>query len=228
MLKAYKNVILKKNGRNLGIAVALNRIVLFAKTYGAQWVFTLDQDSVVESNLISEYSKYVNIPNVGMLSCIIKDRNTKKITALSQPYVEIESCITSGSYLKIDAWETTGGFDEKMFIDYVDFDMCQMLLENNYKIIRINYQGLLHEVGHSHMAKFMGKEEVIFNHSAFRKYYIVRNRFYYVRKHKYYIDKKREYLRIFKYILLVLLFEDDKFNKGKQMIKGIFDGIHMK
>lgn len=221
--KDYDNVFLKKNEDNLGIAKALNQTIEFAKENKAEWILSLDQDSVADSNIINKYKDYIDCKNAAVITCIIKDRNTDIVKNMINDVEKIDLCITSGALYNVEKLLSLGGYDEKMFIDYVDFDMCIRLRKAGYDIIRINYVGLLHEVGRTKEINFFGKKELIFNESAFRKYYEVRNRFYYIHKHEDYINKKLEYLRTFKFIFMTILYENDKCNKIKRMYKGYRD-----
>lgn len=227
LLSRYNKVFAFRNMENLGIAKALNQIVDYAERQGAEWVLTLDQDSVAERDLIFHYKKYVNLSRCAIISCIIVDRNSTVKAEVHGEYEEIPECITSGCLMKVAAIKYIGGFDEKMFIDFVDFDICHTLNEHNYRIIRINYCGLLHEVGKTKNVCFLGKNEEVYNHSPQRKYYIVRNRIYFIRKHRKSVRVLREYLRLLKYIVLVCIYENDKTIKIKKMVCGIVDGVKM-
>ena len=114
-----------------------------------------------------------------------------------------------------------------MFIDCVDFDICATIIENNYKIIKINYDGLLHEVGHAKIVKFFGKEEKIYNHSPFRTYYIIRNRLYFLKKHKS-ENCMKEKLKVFKRSILILVYQKNKLKNFKAILKGYIDSKKMK
>lgn len=122
-----------------------------------------------------------------------------------------------------------GGFDEQMFIDYVDYDYCRTVQEHGLKILQLNRYYIKHQIGHSQTVRFLGKPQVIHNHSPFRKYYFCRNRVYYARKHHMSLWKDKGfykgYLRI---LILTLLYEDDKWNKLRAMLKGFADGFKMK
>lgn len=229
LFNEHKKCYLICNKENEGIARALNQIISEAKKNNVDWVLTLDQDSVVKPCLIEKYTKYINIPNIAMITSIIEDRNSSIQTQMGKDVeiMEIKQCITSGTYTNVNAVLAVGGFDEKMFIDMVDFDLCLTLRENGYKIERINYCGLLHEVGRTKDVNFLGKKQAIYNHSAFRKYYITRNRIYYIKKHKKSLSVFKEYLRLLKYIILVLIFEDNKGKKFHSMLKGICDSNKM-
>lgn len=135
------------NMENQGIAKALNQLASEAQKGGFDWILTLDQDSVAPSNIIEEFEKYTNNLNTGMLCPVICDRNKGVVVEAKDNYKEIDECITSGSLLNIKAWRKIGGFDESMFIDGVDFDICYRLRKNGYKILCIQSVVLLHELG---------------------------------------------------------------------------------
>lgn len=225
LISNYHNVIIFDNNDNDGIAFALNMLIKKAKNSGYKWVVTLDQDSVAPPNLVAEYLKYINTPNLGMICCKIIDRNfgeRKYDKSHAKGVEDVELCITSASAIKIDAWEQVGGFCEKMFIDAVDFDMCFSLKENGYRIIRTNDVKLLHEVGHSRKVTFLGREELVFNHNPLRCYYMIRNNFLLGWRHQ---QLWRQIGLAFKRIILVNVYEKNRWNKNKMMLKGIFHAI---
>lgn len=234
LAEAYRNVEIIYNHANLGIAKALNQIVVFAEQKGAEWVLTLDQDSVCGKNLIDEYNRFTALQNVASMTCEIKDRNFQYANEpdSSESYIFVKSCISSGNYIKISVWKAINGFDETFFIDKVDTDYCFRLINKGYKIIKIPYQGLLHEVGtHTKRYKVLGKKFTVFNHSPFRCYYIIRNQIYFARKHEEILGKKSAkmyrrtaWTRVFIYVF----FEKDKINKLKSWYRGIKDGYKMK
>ena len=233
LLSCYSNIELIENNKNLGIAKALNQIVEVARNKGVKWVLTLDQDTVCRESLIAQYQQFVCLDNVASLTCEIEDRNFSYsiYDSSNANYTIIDKCITSGNYINIDAWAKIGGFDESFFIDSVDTDFCYRLLQAGYKIVRIPFPGILHEVGYNtKRRKLFGKEIVVFNHSPFRCYYLVRNQIYFGRKHQ----KSLGWRKALRYrrtawtrIIVYLLFEENKMKKMKAWIKGLIDGYRM-
>lgn len=195
--------------KNIGIAAALRKIMDYAVEHKYDWVLTLDQDSVAMPGLIKEYKKYINDSEIGALSCIIKDRNFEE----KQSIGEIKECITSGCFMNVCAYFKTPGYDSSLFIDSVDFDICASLREAGYKIIRIPFEGLLHEVGNGRRTPF----GYVYNHPAWRKYYIARNRVLVAKKHGDSVLKAK--LRNARDIILVAIYETDKFNKIKAILR---------
>lgn len=216
------------NQKNMGIASALNQLTEAAKKDNFNWILTLDQDSVSPLNIIKEFKKYTNKNNVGMLCPVICDRNKDKIIKAEEGYIEVKECITSGSLLNINAWDEIGGFDDNMFIDGVDFDICYRLRQASYRILCVQSVVLLHELGHIEYHRFLFWKVIVKNHSAFRKYYIARNIIYIARKRKSLFLIFKGILQEIKVIGIAILYESDKFNKINRIFAGICDGFRCK
>lgn len=215
-----------KNDVNNGIASALKYIMDVAIRENNDWVLLLDQDSVVQSGLIAHYTSFICNKNVGMMTCNIIDRNfnehDKQIDDSNYNY--IEKCITSGSFTRVEAYKKTSGYDKYLFIDKVDFDICYSIQKEGYQIIQVNYNGLLHEIGHGRNVNFFGNR-VIYNHPAWRVYYMARNSIYLAKK---YSDLNLS-LNLIKSeigrIILIIFFEENKHEKILAFLRGIRDGF---
>lgn len=222
-----KNIDLIRNADNKGIATALNQIMEYAQRNGYTWSLLLDQDSIVPSNLMMEYKNVLltsNVPNIGILTPKIYDLNSLKNNFNDEKdYIFVEKAITSGSLNLINSWEKVGKFDEKLFIDGVDFDYCYRLRKENYSILKVNTVTLFHEIGKRKQKKFFGWKIESLNHSAFRKFYIGRNIAYLDRKHIGTITLKT-LLRLAKQIFLITLIEDNKIEKIRKLLKGFKQG----
>lgn len=214
------------NTENQGIAKALNQLTAAAQKGGFEWILTLDQDSIAPSNIVEEFEKYTNNLNAGMLCPVICDRNKGVVVEAKNGYREIDECITSGSLLNIKAWREIGGFDESMFIDGVDFDICYRLRKSGYKILCIQSVVLLHELGRIEYHRFIFWKVLVKNHSAFRKFYIARNTVYLARKEHTNIVKA--ILQNMKLFLIAVCYEDDKWKKSKKILQGTVDGFKCK
>lgn len=223
----YQKIEIIYNNENKGIAYALNQILNYAYENQYEWFLTLDQDSVVEKDLINTYLRYINEHKVAMLTCKIVDRNFETKKEKQYEIKEIEKCITSGTLNNTGIIKKVGGYDNAMFIDSVDFDICTTLKENGYKIIRINYEGLLHEVGHATTRRFLWRKIQVYHHSPFRTYYIIRNGIYYTKKHKNSINVGYSYFCVMKRCVYILLYQKQKCDNLKAIMKGIKDGIKM-
>lgn len=222
----YPNVNLIKCGRNLGIATALNIAMQTGADKNYEWMLTLDQDSISSSDMVVKLYNTKNVMDkIAIISPIIVDRNVGLVGHIpNTDYKEVRTCITSGSLVNIHAWKYCGKYDDKMFIDSVDFEFCYRLRKCGFKIIQTNKVKLVHEIGVSQKRKLLLWNVTIYNHSAFRKYYIARNNIYYPRKHKLYLHLIRGNLRNTILLFLVLLYENNKKDKFISILKGYRDG----
>lgn len=224
----HENLKLIKEKTNLGIAYALNKIAIAAMKENATWLVTLDQDTVVNKDLIKSYMKYLDLPKVGQLTCAYKDRNSGEVynkLPKHKKYIEVAECITSGALLNLSVLKKIGGFDNKLFIDSVDFDICYRMKEFGFKTYLINKIGILHEIGRIKKVHFFNKTIEIYNQTPMRHYYRTRNDFIMARRYS--CTKSVPYTL---YLQLrewgkVLLYEDRKFSKTKSMILGTISGL---
>lgn len=221
-----KECILIDKKTNIGIAAGLNEICKYAdKELNADWVLTLDQDSICPENLVSEYSKFMDLPDAGILCPQIHDMNFGKMgydSGSNSQYDCIEACITSASLMRISAWKEVGGFWDGLFIDMVDFDICWSLVEHGYKIYRINSVALRHEIGHGREVSFRGQKAVAYNHTPVRDYYIIRNNILVGKKH----GRLSQCIRWgIKRFMIIMRFEDNRWIKAKYMVRGMIHGI---
>ena len=214
------------NKQNEGIAKALNQGMKFAQDRNYKWALTMDQDSVVSDNLILAYSKYMNWDKLAIICPLVEYKNYyRKKDHTGNHYDYVEACMTSGSLTNVDAWKYVGGFDEWMFIDYVDNDFCTNLRLSGYKILRANNAILYHELGNAKKINIGLCHIVVFNYSKIRNYYYVRNTIYYIKK---YFSR----INIIKFILILvyveskkIIFENNRKETVSSFLKGFIDGI---
>lgn len=213
-----------ENDHNKGIAFALNQICQYAFDNKYEWVLTLDQDSVASTNIISTYELYTSSLRVALISCNIVDRNFRIKENNDLTVKNVSSAITSGSYVNTKIWKEVNGFDEKMFIDFVDIDYCTTLIEHGYNILRVGSTSVLHELGRSRKLPFL-KNQILYNHSAFRYYFLIRNRLYYARKHKNSVSVLRNFIAVIWRSFLIIVFEGNKIKNTRAIYRGMRDGF---
>lgn len=232
VVSKYANVTLVKNSQNIGFAKALTQVFKWAKSQGFNWVLTLNDDSVVPSNMISEYKKIlenqgslVNQKNaknskIAIVCSLLKNRLDG--TILHSKCHEDE-CITSGSLTSVEAWAKIGGFDEWLEIDGVDFDFSRRLVRAGWKIVECQNVIMEHQIGKARSINLIIKHPIVWNHNANRKYYIARNM--QVVDYKMgtysYVKSLRAVVRD---MIFVVLWEKNKFAKIRAMIRGFKDG----
>lgn len=235
------------NGTNDGIAAALNRLAEAAVGQGASCLLTLDQDSVCSPGMVAKLAAELG-EGIGMVTPYIVDRNKLSLEdfqRLSLQRVERyrqparRGAITSGAIVDLTAWSQVGGFDELFFIDYVDYDFNQRLMDAGYSILRVNTAALLHEVGHATLTwlrvprkDLAGRWRIepffAFGHSPARCYYKARNRILFTRKHGRKLGLTHEGIwQIPQQVALTLMFERQRIAKFKGFVRGIRDGIRV-
>lgn len=221
-----KKIEIIDNSENYGIAKALNQIMKYAQVNNIEWVLTLDQDSICPQNMVRELAKNIS-DNIGIVCPTIYDSNKKNVTNESKRKENhfVNKCITSGSLTSVKAWDKIGKFDERMFIDGVDFEFCYRLKDYGYYIYKDDNVKLNHEIGHISVRRFLFWKVIVKNHSPFRKYYIAKNIIYFAKKRKNLKLKIKSVFQEIKLIGIALLYEDNKVKKIRRIIAGIRDGI---
>lgn len=233
-LKSENDIELFLLPKNLGIAAAQNVGVKYALDNNYEWIMTLDHDSKLDKNMVSEMVKawknlseeeqkktlsifphYIEA-NLDIDSQLSEDNNYIK---------EVESGIASGNLVNREIFKKVGLFDEKLFIDCVDYDICFRIEKAGYKMIEVGRAYLFHTLGEIEIRKLLFKNFRCTNHSPLRRYYATRNRFYCWEKYK---NKNSEFIKkdktIFKNdVIKIILLEKDKAKKLKMIYRGYKD-----
>lgn len=223
-LESTKVKYIYNEGKNLGISGALNLACEKAIKEGFSWILTMDQDSSFDSKNIKEYFKIFNQiqnNNIGIISPnhILKNDIIK--TEEDKEFINTDHVMTSGNLLNLSVWEKVGRFDENLFIDEVDSEMCYRMIEKGYKIKQLNKIKMYHELGNLEKRNFFFRKVSILNHNYIRKYYITRNKFYMFKNYRRY--RMRYIYYILNDFFKVIVYEKDKVRKLKYMFKGIKD-----
>lgn len=99
------------------------------------------------------------------------------------PEVEInKNLIASANIVKTSVLEEVNYYDEKLFIDQVDYDLCSRIRNKGYRTVRLNKVSLDQIYGESKFKFFIRPKSV---YSQFRLYYIVRNHLIMMSRYEY-------------------------------------------
>lgn len=221
-----KKCVYVKYRENRGIATALNEAAKRAISDGYTWLLTMDQDSCCNPGMIQGMLNFIEempVENVAIVAACpdisIGKRKTEKDWCLR------ETVITSGNLVNLSAYMCVGGYENKLFIDYVDYVFCLELRRYGYRIVQLNKLKFSHTLGCSQV-KTIGWIKIIPSfHNALRRYYIMRNRSYMYRKYfKFFpLYILEDFFLSIKELVKLLLFEDDKKKKVMYMCKGFID-----
>lgn len=209
---------------NKGIGYALNVGVNKGLEMGSNWLLTMDQDSIIDSKMVEEFCKAININN--NLSCL-----TPSIivfgTANSFNYIRkrdnlVDYAITSGNLVKLSVFKTVGLYNEELFIDCVDFDFSLRVRRSGYNIHIVPEAILYHQLGEEHSVPKIFSWFYT-SHSTHRRYYMFRNWGYMIEKYSFKFPLfilKSSIIHIL--LLLVIPFYD---KKPKESFKFIYHGV---
>lgn len=174
--------------KNLGLSAAFNRVLKDEK-YG--WspddiIIFFDQDSRIAENhvktIVESYNECAkNNCKVGCIGPVFYNifnnefeipRDKKKIA--SNIY-EVKSIITSSMMCKYKDLQEVGFWNEEIFLDMADWDLCWRLMQNGFKCCMTSNVFLLHTVG-------TGIKKIVFFRmrvaAPIREYYEIRECLY--------------------------------------------------
>lgn len=172
----YKNVFFKDGKKNRGIAFALNEILNWADNEHYDWVLTMDQDSICAKNMIQTYSQYLNEVDVALLCPFILNNGKytldeyRRLKLLKTfEITDPVKCITSGCLTNVKIAKQVHGFNNKLFIDCVDFDLNCKILEAGYRIIQVNDTYLIQKMGKGKSIPLFNKLQHLTGINLFRR-----------------------------------------------------------
>lgn len=224
----YSNVEIIEHSENMGIAFSLNEVLSLCQNKYTH-LLTMDQDSCFDIGIMYKYKNAISgfdwEKTVGVGPKILDYSTTPKYSDVS--YQETLGVITSGNIISIKNAINIGGFDEKLFIDEVDYDFCYKGILKNYKVYVYNSGIYLkHSLGNMIERFFVYRTLKCMNHNYIRKYYIMRNRFFVYKKYHSMNEKffVKNYLKAnVRLIFDILFFEKDKMRKLKWALVGAKD-----
>lgn len=241
LIGKYANAVLIGQGKNVGIATALNKLVEQAEHEQYEWILTLDQDSVVCAGMLEALAALKSKEKAAIICPVIEDarRKNEKIPIKSEMTEEVDFCITSGSFMNIKVVQKIGGFDDFLFIGLVDSEICYRTKLNGYRIIRNNAVVLNHELGNLTPSRFENaylklgdwlhcdtikklsyKREV----NPMRLYYATRNMIYLKKRYKNYMSEKIWNKRIIKNSASSIIRGGIRLDIIKALFAGLRDG----
>lgn len=172
--------------KNFGIAYAQNRGIEFAISENAEYVFFSDQDSIYPEDFIKKsmncFARHTGEP-VAAVVPYFYNNNKKQFTTINitktnsivpehDKDYEVQHAISSGTVSPCTVFQEIGLMNERLFIDWVDYEWCWRAIEKKYKIVCDTSNIINHNMGDSFKTVF-GRKIVVY--SDFRSYYFFRN-----------------------------------------------------
>lgn len=224
-----EKIVYHSMGSNKGISQALNYALNKAMENGADYLLTMDQDSRFPDEICKEYFAQVialHKRQEDIQTAIYAPNPDTELDAV-QSIVNLKMTITSGSLMHIDAFRKIGMFDEDLFIDWVDQDICYRARRCGFKIQRLNWIPMIHQLGIRERINVGPFSFTIVTHSASRYYYMVRNKFYVLKKNRCSLFERMHYvIGTMIFIGRVAFLEKDKKKKLRWIYRGFYDYKH--
>lgn len=225
------DVDLRRLPDNAGLSRAMNIAVRQADVRGADYVLMLDQDSVVTPQLVPMLRDVLaGDEGLAVVGPDIQDRNLREpFEGDSVGTERVNACITSGSLMRVSDWRAIGGWDERLFIDFVDFDMC-LRLRSAGRGIAIEHGVVLHHaIGQARKVR----SGVAWGHGAARLEHMATDVLRYARKHhsaptelQVVPNSTMRALALLGWkSLMVVLHEDAKLAKVSAIVRGTVRGV---
>ncbi len=222
LTKKIPNSIYISNKNVGGIAGGQNRGCEKALEDGFEWAMTMDQDSIFEAEQIKEYIRLVEEyiptdekavsfgPKIKNLNETLYWTKWIRLNILSpikrkilgkrwkpQPpkplFDKVERIIASANIINLVKWKKVGKFDEILFIDEVDYDLCYKFIRDNINIIRFNNVFLNQFFGSMEKNKII--KRYYGNYSENRIFYIFRNALIQYKRYSEYRDFYKSILK---------------------------------
>lgn len=223
---------LVENSENLGIGAALNIGVRWAVGQQCQWVVLFDQDSKPPDGFMTGMlSALLQHPESGRVAIMVPSYWNKQLGLAMGAFYdkpgELEVAMTSGSIIPVRVFEQNGFFDEKLFIDCVDYDYCLKVRRNGWIIAEFPALVLMHEPASYKAFRVNGRKFfATSNYSPIRRYYRTRNLIWLFRRYR------KEYCWLCVHQIFInlkdcakIIAENGRWQKYKAVFRGCVDGL---
>lgn len=244
-IETLEGVELLRLEKNEGIARALNLGMARAEAAGAGWVVTFDQDSRPAPGFRAALlATAARTPEAALIGPFIEEACVgararwlrrhprcglffRCVPCEGADLHNVSMVITSGALTSVRAWRELGGFDEELFIDYVDTDFCLRARRAGWRITVCAGARLSHHLGRRELRRALGRNFFPTHHSALRHYYIARNRVKMLGRHALATPHwlAFECCSVAMWIFRVLAFEERRRAKFGAMLAGTWDGL---
>ena len=190
-----RSVTVLGEGRNVGIATALNEIFVSATENSVEYLVTFDQDSTPSMKQVPELLQFIkgiddSIDQVAAIGPLfVDDRGeneifpifqagrfwVRKISEIKDHSIPIQTSIiiTSGMLVRLSTWKSVGVFRDDFFIDHVDTEWCLRAISMGYKLLICPWILMSHEISDAPPKRFLGR--LVLKYSPLRRYYYFRN-----------------------------------------------------
>lgn len=213
--------------KNLGIPKAFNYVLKNRYFQENDFIIFFDQDSTIDNNHINKLCVQYNIQQEidNQIGCIGPNFINKASGGLDKKRrignIEVREIITSSMMIKFSVLKQINFWNEEIFLDLADWDLCWRLKKLNYKCFQASNVIMKHSIGISEN-KFLFLK--IKKGNSIREYYQTRDCLKLLSKEYVpFFMKLRFVLMITVRPLLHVLFLDNKRKRLFYIKRGIMD-----
>lgn len=208
------------NDKNYGVAGPLHDGAVYAYENGYDYIFTLDQDTVISSGMVDKLAAILaSGDNIAMVCGTRVNPDFPEPLPPEDWCAPVNAVITSGALANVKAVMDVGNYIPELFIDAVDNEMCYRLRKHGYGVYSCGVT-YLHCIGEPVKCKLLFKTFRTLNYSPFRLYYTWRNSHLIFRLYKKdkAIKELKKYIRYME--IKIILVEKNKIKKLKAIRRG--------
>ena len=222
-----------RHRRNAGIARSLNDGLRAARDQQADWLLTVDQDSVLPSGyvaaLVAAADEACSVLGARQVGAVGAGSVADVSGALTYPVrmraglPTTPEVMQTGTLWSVEGLTQAGGFDESFGIDAVDAAACVRLRAHGRQIVLVPGLTLAHRVGDGRQVAILGRSVHASGHSPERRTTIVRNRLRLAPEEfaQSPVQGFRTLRRMVVNTALAVTVEDDRWAKAKASAKGL-------
>lgn len=231
---------------NMGIAAGFNIGIQRAQEGGYSYLLLLDQDSIPPANMVMRYLMAIERlrlegqtvaavgpryrdPRSGKVSSFVRFkwlRNTYISGDDTSSLVPTDFLISSGSFYPLEAFETVGLFDERLFIDHVDTEWCHRAASFGFNFFGIPDVIMTHSLGEGSVRLWFLPSRAQPLHKPFRLYYMVRNSLLMYRmRHVPLKWISGDVLRLVRLLIMYTIFSLERIESIRWFFRGFSDGL---
>jgi rhamnosyltransferase len=178
---------LHRGAKNEGIAAALNAATRIALERGADFVLTVDQDTVVPADYVSACLSAFAASGINPRVGVVCADRINDAPSIPESYTEsglgiVREALQSGFLISRLCLETCGLFDQQLFIDDVDTEFCLRIELFGFVTVVGPGTSIGHSLGEQALFKPFGRQAfrdgapaTYQYHPPFRRYFIARN-----------------------------------------------------
>lgn len=230
------------NGKNVGVATALNQGVAVLREVGCSRALLFDQDSEPTDTLLRDLPMVLadlqqcgervalvapayEDARLGGVAPFVRFRPfcLERVFASGAQTVDVDFVITSGSCIALDCWTAVGPMDDALFIDFVDLEWCVRAKRAGYRLLGVPRITMRHALG-GEPVRIFGRPYPM--HSPLRHYYLFRNAIVLFRRS--YVPwtwKSTELVKLPVRLLVYLCLPSERIKHIGMAFRGIRDGL---